>query len=113
MSKTASTPRSADQTRSPVIVSGKREYFNGQAETFGSFSLRLSRSGVSRRGKNLRKSPIGVVFYNLYENTLRLSDRLAGAGGFEPLYGGIKIRRFKLGNADHRDEYCQALLTNC
>ena len=85
-------PRSADRTWSPIGVSQKREYFKYQPETIDDFALRLSEFGVQRWTTNLQKAAIGGHFSDLYVNNLQLPDWLAGAGGFEPPYGGIKIR---------------------
>ena len=84
-------PRSPDRTRSPVAVSRKREYFKYPRETICDFALRLSKLGAWRRRTNLQKTAIGGYFCDLREYNLQLKDCLAGAGGFEPPYGGIKI----------------------
>src|SRR6202158_297101 len=85
------TPRSADRARSPARFSQKREYFKCRLETIGDFALRLLNFGAWRRRTNLQKPAIGGAFYDIREDNLRLPDWLAGAGGFDPPHGGIKI----------------------
>ena len=84
-------PRSADRTRSPAPVSRKREYFKYPPETIGDFAPGDPNSGARRPIGNSQKPAIGGPLWHCRGQSLRAPDWLAGAGGFEPPYGGIKI----------------------
>src|ERR1700730_3483895 len=84
-------PRSADRTRSPAAVSQKREYFKYPPETIGHFAPEVTKFGVWRPTTNSQKTAIGGHFWPCRRQNLNAPDWLAGAGGFEPPYGGIKI----------------------
>jgi hypothetical protein len=51
-------PRSADRTRSPAVVSQKREFLKYLLETIGYFALRMPKIGGWRPVANLRKPAI-------------------------------------------------------
>src|ERR1700676_3860203 len=50
--------RSIDLTRSPVVVSQKREYFKYPAETIGDFALEVAKFGAWRSTANVQKPAI-------------------------------------------------------
>ena len=85
--------RSTDRTSSPPNVSAKREYSRP--------GWRLSAIGASRSGNwvsgdedECTKSRYLRPYLAFPGKPSQKPQCLAGAGGFEPPYGGIKIRRF-------------------
>jgi hypothetical protein len=55
-------PPSADQTKSPIAVSKKREYFKCPPETIGDFAPEVAKFGAWRPTANLQKPAIGRHF---------------------------------------------------
>jgi hypothetical protein len=88
---TASWAAQWDRTGSPAEVSRKRELFNEWPETFGIFGWLLRKLGVWRPPAELQKPATSGLFCDWLRSNLGPSDCLAGAGGFEPPHGGIKI----------------------
>jgi hypothetical protein len=89
-------PRSADRAGSPAAVSQKREFFKCPPETIGYFAPRILKIGAWRPLAKSQKPAIGGPFCEYQGQFLRTPDCVAGAGGFEPPYGGIKIRLLSL-----------------
>lgn len=85
--------RSATQwgsNRSPKCVSRKRECFKVCAEI--SADMRGEKSELAtQRQTRCQKSPLFAGFSRHSLKYLKLLHYLAGAGGFEPPHGGIKI----------------------
>jgi hypothetical protein len=57
-------PCSADRTRSPLAVSGKREYLKYSPETIGYFALEVGKFCVWRPTANPRMPAIGGHFWH-------------------------------------------------
>jgi hypothetical protein len=55
-------PRSADRTRSPASVSGKREFFKREPETIAKLAERMPQIGAWRPEANSQKPAIGRPF---------------------------------------------------
>src|ERR1700694_6127138 len=55
------------------------------------FAPEVTKFGVWRPTTNSQKTAIGGHFWPCRRQNLNAPDWLAGAGGFEPPYGGIKI----------------------
>jgi len=72
-------------------VSPKREYRAARLETFGIFAQRLPLLRTRRRCEKYDNAYILRAFHGIVVHYLKLIDCLAGAGGFEPPHGGIKI----------------------
>jgi hypothetical protein len=75
---TPSPPPSADRTRSPGAVSGKRELFNEWPETFGSFGRQRRKLGVWRPSAELQKPAIGGLLCDGLRSNRERLDCLAG-----------------------------------
>jgi hypothetical protein len=84
--------RKLDRTRSPVAVSGKREYFKYPPETIADFAPAAANFGARRPTANWQKPPIGGRFRDYRGQNLQAPDWLAGAGGFEPSHGEFTAR---------------------
>jgi hypothetical protein len=69
---------SADRTRSPGAVSGKRELFNEWPETFGIFGRHLEKRGVRRLPAELQKPAFGGLFCDGLRPNRDRPDCLAG-----------------------------------
>src|SRR5712691_2523441 len=72
------------------MVSAKREYLRTRPETFGDFHLRIGEPGV-RRQNEFAKSRDFRPILTFPSEPGRTHEWLAGAGGFEPRYGGSKL----------------------
>jgi hypothetical protein len=71
-------PPSADRTRSPSSVSGKRELFNESPETFGIFGRLPRKLGAWRPVAELQKPAIGGLFFDGLRPNRDRPDCLAG-----------------------------------
>src|ERR1700677_2678774 len=71
--------------------SPKREYRGARLETFGIFAQRLPFLRTRIRCVKCNNAYILRDFHDTVAHYLKLIECLAGAGGFEPPHGGIKI----------------------
>src|SRR5690348_12699079 len=83
--------RSRRSNQSPPLVSAKREFFKCKPEIFlKNCEPRLDGGRIGDRRK--QKTPLMAAFSAAAWVKLERPDLLAGAPGFEPGNGGIKIR---------------------
>ena len=117
-SRLASRPRSRRSNRSQHPDSAKREFPNSYAETFRKDREFRIQFGHARDWAALKKAPHMRAFSTVALLKTEGPDLVAGAPGFEPGNGGIKIRclttwlrpnryrraaskRFRVRRADH------------
>jgi hypothetical protein len=113
LSGCAPPPRSVDRTRSPAVVSQKREYFKYLPETIGDFALRLCRIGSLETERKSAKKPQLAGIYRILEITIS-SCRTAWLGREPPHSSEFRLSYNGLHNygAEYTDEYT-AKFTGC